>query len=57
MGRFVDRLIDQASDGPSIILIVEKKKTVGCWLGLEKKVYREFLPNANFITAVFQNYY
>ena len=33
LGRWVNRLIDQASDGPSIILIIENK-SVGCWLGL-----------------------
>jgi hypothetical protein len=33
LGCWVDCLIDQESDGPSIILI-DEKKTVGCWLGL-----------------------
>ena len=32
LGRWVDHLIDQVSDGPSIIL--RENKTVGCWLGL-----------------------
>ena len=35
MVHWVDRLIDQLSDGPSIILIDRKKPgAVGCWLGL-----------------------
>ena len=32
LGHWVYHLIDQVSDGPSIILI--ENKTVGCWLGL-----------------------
>ena len=32
LGHWVDHIIEQASDGPSIFLIEDK--TVGCWLGL-----------------------
>ena len=40
---WVDRLIDQVSDGPSIILI--ENKTVCCWLGLRalKTLFFKFL--------------
>ena len=35
LGCWVDRLIDQVSDGPSIILLI-KNKAVGCWLEIRQ---------------------
>ena len=56
LGHWVDHLIDQASDGPSDILI--ERKSVGCWLGLRalKTLYFYFCKVIkNLIERIFAN--